>query len=270
MIIHQINKSNSTKDRIILLLSHQWPLTAKELYSQIKRTSPSKISYQAVHKMLSELINQKIILKEERKYSLVPSWISSQKDFFTNLDKHYNQKITFNENLPSKIVFNTYYEMYSFVADFLSKDNLETKGKPICFLDHYWWNLLILTSDQIKKIGAFSKKYQFYCVAKGGGPLDTMLMNYYKDYGMEVINNPNIQTEHGTVVIGDLFIQIFYPKKLCAIMHELAGKQTTIDNVNIKKAQEELVYQKNEIILLIHKDASLAEIKRKEIIGYFS
>ena len=79
-------------------------------------------------------------------------------------------------------------------------------------------------------------------------------MNFYKNYGMEVINNENIQTEHGTIVMGDLFIQIFYPESMQKVRKELAGKQTTIDTIDIKRVQEELIYQKNEIIFLIHND----------------
>ena len=262
-------KTKDTKSAIIDTLSEKWPLTTKEIYALLKKRNSSTITYQAVHKVLNELVLQEVIVKDERKYSLNENWIKSSKEQFIRLENIYHRKDFDNETLPSKIVFNSYYDMYSFICNYLAQENLDTKGKPICFFDKYWWNTIILNPNQIKQLSDFTKKYEFYCVAKGGGPLDTMFMNFYKNYGMNVINNKNISAEQGEVVVGDLFIQVFYPEALRSVMNELAGPHTTLDNVDIKRAQQELVYKKNEIIILIHQDQQLADRMRNKVISYF-
>jgi hypothetical protein len=263
------NKGN-IKEQIIDILSLQWPLTAREIFYIITKKLGISITYQGVHKGLKQLLSGNVIKVEKRKYSLDEEWIKSSKEQFNKLEKIYQEKGFDKEILPSKIVFNSYYEMYSFVCDYLSKEDLKTNGEPIIFTDKHWWNLFVMTEEQLTKLDDFSKKYEFYCVGKCNTPLDLMLMNFYKKQGMHCKNSDIVKTDQGTIVVGDVFIQIFYPDNLRRIMSEIAESTTNFESMDLKRMQQELVYKKNEIIFLIHQDKILSDRTRKEVIGYFS
>ena len=62
------SQKGSTRDAIIAILSREWPLSAKELYNRVKRENTgSAVSYQAVHKMIKQLLGQQMRSGKEDK-----------------------------------------------------------------------------------------------------------------------------------------------------------------------------------------------------------
>jgi hypothetical protein len=266
----RINEKSTVKDLVVVTLTQQWPLSAKEIYFQLKKEHNVSVTYQAVHKVLQMLIDKNILTIECKKYQLNKDWINLMTENFNNLKKSYFNKNKFDKNvIPSKLVFQSYYEMYSFMADLIYEEQIDPKGLPICFTDKHWWNLFILTEEQLMKLEEFSKRLEFYCIAKCGTPLDLILMNFYKKHGMHCMNSDKIKTDQGIVIMGDFFIQIFYPNNLQKVMDEIANSTKNMETMDLKKMHHELVFKKNEIILLLHHDQQMAERMRKEVIGYF-
>ncbi|MEK6937833.1 MAG: hypothetical protein AABX04_02190 [Nanoarchaeota archaeon] len=236
-----LKSKNSTGEVIIDILSQQWPLSLKEIFYAMKNKYGKNVTYQAVHKALHLLIEDKIIISETNAYRLNIEWIKDKKNYFNKLDGNYEKISPLSAGIPTRLEFNTYFEMYSFMCDALYEETIDPKGLPICFLDSHWWNT-IMTEEQTKKMQAFTSKHEFYCVAKPGGPADQMFMKFFSNYGMHCTSSSKIQTEHGTVVIGDVFIQIFYPTEIEKLRDEIANK--SIDQVDLKKMQGELLYKK--------------------------
>jgi hypothetical protein len=263
------NSKVSTKNAIIETISEKFPLSAKEIYFSIKKKYGLSVTYQAIHKTIKELVENLILIKEDNKYKISQEWIKEIKQFSTNLEKAYLTEDLSQQKYPTKLVFDTYYKMYSFVNDWLYEGKFDTKGKPICFVDKHWWNTIIMTEEQAEKLRAFCKRYTFYCTATCDGPLDLSFMNFFKEQGMNCINNPNVKDDIGMVVIGDLLVQIFYSEQLRKTMDELADSFDKDKSIDFTKMTQELVHKKNEIIMLINKDEMLAERIRKETLSYF-
>lgn len=256
------------KEAIIDILSIDWPLSLKEIYSRLKSKYGVSVTYQAAHKHLHNLVEEKIVSDAQNKYSLDLNWIKSSNDKFAHLEKSYTKQ-KFTQQLPRKIIFNSYYEMYSFVEDALFNKLIPTLGKPVCFIDRHWWNTTILTKEQVRKLEEITKNNEYYCMAKCNGPLDNIFMNFWKSYGMHVKTEEDLQVEHGTIIIGDIFIQILYPKDFQKVMDELANSAATLAEINLKKMQTELVYRKTEIIFLITEDKEIAERIRQDVLNRF-
>ncbi len=256
------------KEAIIDILSTDWSLSLKEIYSRLKNKYGVSVTYQAAHKHLHNLVEEKIVSNNEKKYSLELDWIKNSSARFSHLEKNYT-KHQFSQQLPQKIVFNSYYEMYSFVEEALFNKVIPTLGKPVCFIDRHWWNTTILTKEQVHKLEEITKNNEYYCIAKCGGPLDIIFMNFWKSYGMHVKTEENLSVEHGTIIIGDVFIQILYPKDFQKVMDELANSAATLAEINLKKMQSELVYKKTEIIFLITEDKSIADRIRHDVMERF-
>ena len=101
--IPQLNSnSKSTKDMVISLLSQKWPLSAKEIYNSMRREFGAEFSYQAVHKILNELQQEKILEKNGMSYQISKNWIEQVKKFSSDLDEKYtNGKTVDFENFES-------------------------------------------------------------------------------------------------------------------------------------------------------------------------
>ena len=52
------SKETKTKSNILEILSQEWPLTAKKIFFNTKKSAKS-VSYQAVFKALQELVKEK-------------------------------------------------------------------------------------------------------------------------------------------------------------------------------------------------------------------
>ena len=81
----------TAKDAIVSILSSEWPLTMKEIYFAAIRQHALNVSYQAMHKATKQLIQQKIITRNERTYSLNTEWIKQIKGFTEKLEKAYQE-----------------------------------------------------------------------------------------------------------------------------------------------------------------------------------
>jgi len=56
--IPTLGKPKNVKDAVIAVLTNEWPLTARKIYNKTKNMSLN-VSYQAVHKAVSELALEK-------------------------------------------------------------------------------------------------------------------------------------------------------------------------------------------------------------------
>jgi len=89
------------KDAIVNVLASEWPLTLKEIYFAVVKQYSLRVSYQAVHKALKQLVEFKVLVKQERRYRLNIEWIRNLKMLGASLEKEYSQSKK--EELPSKI-----------------------------------------------------------------------------------------------------------------------------------------------------------------------
>lgn len=81
----------TAKDAIVSILSQEWPLTMKEIYFAAVRQHALNVSYQAIHKATKQLVQQKVVAKNERTYCLNTEWIKQIKGFTENLEKAYER-----------------------------------------------------------------------------------------------------------------------------------------------------------------------------------
>ena len=74
----------TVKEKIIVLLASEFPLTVKDLKLKIKSNFNVSVSYQSVHKELNHLISDEIIINDNKKYLLNVEWIK-QVGLFSDL-----------------------------------------------------------------------------------------------------------------------------------------------------------------------------------------
>ena len=88
----QVNGEGKVKDAIVNVLRNEWPLSLKEIYFAVIKNYSLNVSHQAVHKALKKLVENKVLVKQERRYCLNIAWIREIKQFGTSLEQAYQQQ----------------------------------------------------------------------------------------------------------------------------------------------------------------------------------
>lgn len=90
LVIPQIGISEgSVKDIVIAILCDKWPLTPKSIYNIMKRQYAICVSYQAVHKVIKQLVEKGVLIREDRSYLLNIEWIQRVRKFGEELECVY-------------------------------------------------------------------------------------------------------------------------------------------------------------------------------------
>lgn len=84
-------RHSTTKEKIVFLLSREWPLHAKEVYELLKQHFGLDITYQAVHKLMMQMAQEGILSVIDRRYMLNAQWLRETADFFIMSDLNYKE-----------------------------------------------------------------------------------------------------------------------------------------------------------------------------------
>lgn len=80
-----------TRDKIIELLAIEWPLLTKNIQFILKQNYSTNITYQAVHKLLNQLLEEKVVMRKENGWMLNEKWVEEQSLFFKKIDSDYKR-----------------------------------------------------------------------------------------------------------------------------------------------------------------------------------
>ncbi|MDP3698365.1 MAG: hypothetical protein Q8R47_02150 [Nanoarchaeota archaeon] len=104
MEVATLHKQESLKDKIVNLLSTEWPQTANDIYKAVKSDLGVVVSYQAVHKALRQLIESDCLVVENRQYRLSKSWIAKITKRVNQINSTYNSNFEANSSSASIIL----------------------------------------------------------------------------------------------------------------------------------------------------------------------
>ncbi|MDD5162914.1 MAG: hypothetical protein PHD95_01770 [Candidatus ainarchaeum sp.] len=103
MILPCIQKKQAdTRDHIVSILTENWPLTTKTIYSLLTKRQGIAITYQAVQKTLKNLLAQEIVVHYNKKYYLNSEWIQQVKKFVISFEENYAKTSQTKELTPDE------------------------------------------------------------------------------------------------------------------------------------------------------------------------
>ncbi len=85
-------KSNAVSELAIFILSKKWPLSFVEIHNAITKDYKKDVSPQATHKSLQKLVEQNVLSKKDRQYSLNQKWVGKLADFSAKTKKAYSKQ----------------------------------------------------------------------------------------------------------------------------------------------------------------------------------
>jgi len=258
------------QDEIVNLLAFEQNLTAKQIFNKI--TKENNISYQAVHKKLSEMENQNILKKEEKNYSLNSNWVIQQKEFYEKLLKSNNKK-TFNPNLEIQTLeLDTLFEFFGGMLELFSSDILYTDCEHRFgggLMRHMWW-ALSFGDTGLKKFKHMMGPKNSYVVVKKDTPVDRWLEAYYKKCGATgIVLGADYGFDEDIAIVGNYVIQVFYEDKTIKQIDKLYSEVKDISDAIEKGILEQLFSEKNKVKVIITKNKDLSEIYLKKLLSYF-
>lgn len=262
-MLNALGLEGSAKKSIVLLLSGEWPLSAKEVHSRLERQGVS-VSYQAVHKSINELLSDGILEKRESDFELSKAWIQSNKSFFDGLNLRYSKAPS-----ESTFVFNNLYEVDKFLVNF-TKNALAGKEKPVvCLFWTHAWIPLFLSKPEYYEMKLLAQAAEGYSVTSGNTPVDKWCQNFWKKNNLNFKLGIKDNSIADLVVFEDVVIQVFYPREIKKELDNYFAKTKNIKDLNPEELFEKIFEKPVKIPVTITVNKVLAEELKARIKGYF-
>jgi hypothetical protein len=273
--------SNNVKDLVFTILTHEQPLSLIELTNRIKKQYNLGVTYQAVRKAVDTLINQGVLAKSRKRYSISKKWILSVKNFFDKLLTTYETKTPvkmFHSELAKEdyavYTFNNLLDLDNFWAGIMEHwANHLKQGDCKEYLSycHYsFWFLINLGSETGLFEHMIKKGVDAYVVFPYDAPLNRWGFKLYKDIGAKVKISVNKELDDHTAlnILGDHVVQVKYPPNIIKKLRKIYSKYKSVSEISPKEITQ-IAHESGEIKFIMFKNATIAKDLREKYLRDF-
>ncbi len=273
--LQKFSANGSTKEKIIHLLAERWPLSAKEILLKINKDYSTDISYQAIHKVLLELNNEKIIEKMGKEWKLKKEWLQKGELFFKKSLDEYNGVLNkFNITTPFEgsktFKFDNFSELCVKTAELLASKTLATNGDGyfICVMEYGFWTFKF-KFEQLELLYRMIKNCpKSKNIIRKDTPFGRWIQEQYtKVNGVSAPIGTKIDLEEDLFVQGDYIIEVNISEEGKKIIEKYWNKWKSINDLFKEFGLKE--EPKIESTVKITKNPEMAKFMRKELEKYF-
>jgi hypothetical protein len=268
---------HNTRGMIIEILTEEFPLSAKKIYNQIKKTGRS-VTYHAVYDRISEMVKEGVLVKRDFGYHISSKWIEKVSDVINKINIQYAKKLETGPLAHAEsighvkhLTFKSLKSYHKFLLGFKKKFTEETVKKgdnKICWItDHSWWTILHMGDyadlfRNMKKTGT-----NHYMLIRGNTPIDKSVGKFLRDSGLK---NTKIGFKDGEKTIigiyGDTMIYLLYPQGFLKAVDALFNSAKDIKGLDLNKFFKSIEDKKMRFQALIITDNALVQSKKKYIV----
>jgi hypothetical protein len=256
------------EDFIILSLSQRQPLSAKELFGEVKRHGVD-VSYQAVHKKLQELQKQRVLSSDGKRYSINRKWVLDAKVFLEKMDSELLKSVEKAERKEAVCLsFDSYNDFGThMLREFAKERELEPGGVCVTIQKHFWWIFSVSKEDYslLKKLGGSGKSY---ITCEGRSLVDKLLLPVYKKFGWKIVTGAVSPYDYDLVVYRDWVHQVFYSPSQKKFVERVCGEVSKPEQL-ISDFHQKYFENKGKIKVIIFKDRELARQLRADALQRF-
>jgi len=265
----------NTKSKIISVLSQRYPLTKMRVYREL-RSNGLDVGFHAVNKAMNELEERKVLTKSDREYKLDYKWVSQLHNFVEGLQSRlldekgcliHGVKDLKQEGNITTLTFDNLLDMdhYSKSVHDYYYSKLSEKECVCLVFDHHWWHILYPE----KEYSDATANKRFFCVCTNNTLLDKTGNDFKRALGMNVSCNPGMGLGN-VAVYGDVVIQSFISKDIADELDAFfAGTKSIRDLAMPQRFVKKVLQKGGKVIVLINKNAELAEQLRKKVLDCF-
>ncbi|MFH1256819.1 MAG: hypothetical protein V1494_06025 [Candidatus Diapherotrites archaeon] len=267
-IVPQLNgKASSTRDKVISLLSNEWPLSARKIHNALAKGNGFSSSYQATHKIISQLVLDGVLEKSEKNYSLNRKWIEELKNASHSIHSAYFDKKASPSFSESSFSFESMHEADKFILDFFVT-NYPGDGEAIAWQWQHYWLPLFLSMKEYEKLKLIPKTAKIYSIVKGSNVIDKWCSEFWNKQGFSSKSGVNYG-DNDIIAMGDLVLQAFYPKSLMKEINGFFSKTKNIQDLDVKHLFDNIFLKKTQIPIIIAKNPALAKQIKENVQKHF-
>ncbi|MBI4451719.1 hypothetical protein HY642_07130 [Candidatus Woesearchaeota archaeon] len=280
LAIPQLDKNSTTKDYVVTILSYDWPLTIKKLHSLIKKRYAKSVSYQAVYKVVHELVDQEVLQRTTEGYQIDLKWLKRVHGFTELVETNYYTKSRLNtiEGLKDSrseggitvLTFQTWFDVEKYLY-YLQKHSVLSSPKKLDICVHHkhdWRPLFYLRAEYnwCRKLKEMGHGVHFLCA--GSSAIDSWSAQFYRKLGVDVKNSVRCAETCELMVYDDAVIQIFVPADLSTALDHLC-KTSQPSDVDVPSVIKNIFEKQADIKVVINRDRKLAEQLISQTVSQF-
>jgi|GEM_PF-1411731 len=260
---------SSTKSTILQVLTEKQDLTLKELNFEVNKYLKKPITYQALHKAVTEMLTDEILLKIGKKIGINPAWTEKIVSLTNTLkNSHEESRTTQSKPSAQEYTFESFLDVAKFMCKYLAEMKVDKSSVGVCIWRHAW-PLFGVNKKDYEYLGTILRDNQFYDLIKSKTPLDKTFAKTFETLGKKVIVGSKLTSPCDIFVKGDTIVKIFFTNEFEQMFDKLFKQHISIEELPINKLIEEFVVKKTSIKLLAFKDCEYANKLRKEALTEF-
>ena len=261
----------SVKNLVFTILSHEYPLKLIQLVNFIRKRYGKAVTFQAVRKAVLELVEERVLIKQEVSFSINKEWIKESK---RTIDELYHN-VYEEKGKPNKVdsigeeisvfLFNSLNEMIKFWEDLIDDWFHKFKSGDYnlnCYQGaHGWEGLLHSDREKTSMERLKDKKIKSYLVFTNNTFLDKILLNFYKSIGIKGIiskSSSKFDKSYYVATYGELVVQTQYPEELVKELDLFFKKNKRSEILNLKELSD-IVNKKISCKLSVSKNLNMAK-----------
>jgi len=274
-----LGRQDNVKNIVFSILTKEHPLKIIELTNFIRRRYGKSVTFQAVRKAILELVEERVLVREDKGFSINKEWVLEGKKTLDLLyedlavEKTRPKQVESIKGEVSVYTFGSVNEMIKFWQDLIDYWYRQfKKGDPNinCYqAAHCWEGLLHLDRErllmgQLKQKGIIS-----YILSTGNTPLDRNIRKFYKSIGIKMQISKSSSSFDRSFYIGtygEMIVQTKYPDEIVKELDEFFKKNKTLEGLDLKRLSE-IVNKMVQIKLTVIKNLEMAKQINKSIIS---
>jgi len=274
LVLPSISGNNkTTKDYILSILIKESPLTIRQIENRIRRSYGYSVTYQAVRKAVFYFLDEDVLIREGKYYSINSDWINKLSLFCKCLSEGNVKELNNIWESESEgdfmiLYFDTIKDRKEYLNKFERQIIPTLKNKKVVVQVPHGYSAL--NQMFIKERMDFLNKHEIkmYRLYREDTFIDKLSAALYKKYGAKTKLGVNYLDNSWLVIYGDVMIQTIQPPEMKSMDRELFSDLSKLDEDSYKYI-ELYLYKKMKIKTIIQKNADLAEKSRREILSYF-
>ncbi|MFA6073024.1 MAG: hypothetical protein WC758_02855 [Candidatus Woesearchaeota archaeon] len=272
-------REDNVKNLVFSILTKEYPLKIVELTNLIRKRYGKSVTFQAVRKAILELVEEGVLIKKDKEFSINKKWIFETKK---KMDEIYSS-LSSEEKSPKNIqsiegdvsvfTFESLNEMMRFWEEIVD-DWFRTYKKGDynvnCWQGVHGWEILMHPEPERKIMTQLNKKgILCYVLSTSNTALDKYVAKFYTNMNVKVglsSSNNNFDKTYYVGTYGETIVQAHYPAEILDALDKFFKKTKNIDDLNLHELSK-IVNRKVKIKLTVIKNLSMAQQINKSIIS---
>ncbi len=277
-IIFPFKDKSNLRGLVLSILSNEFPLKIFEIVNFIKKRYGRKVSFQAVSKEVNFLVNQKVLTRYGRDFSINKDWIDEVKK---NVNEIY-EKVVLKKKTDKKsagedievLHFNSLKEAMDYwykIIDDWFRNFKKGNSNLNCYQSLHVWESLLNLNYEEKYIGQLKSKGIKSYLLTGSTNLDKGAVKYYNKIGAKAKSIKSMslfERSYSIGTYGEMIVQIKYSEKILKKIDKFFKENKSIETFNLSNLLK-IVNEKEEVTLTVIRNAEMAKQINKSILIYF-